>query len=182
MTLVTPVFENGLDLFRKERHVSLTLGGRAFLGGPREGHTDMASTYQSLFTRSLTDPEGFWAAAAEDIYWDQRWDRVLDRSREPFHRWFVGGKLNTCFNAIDLHIERGRAKQIALVYDSPVTGTIQTFTYAALRDEIARFAGALRRHGIQKGDRVIVYMERRPRWPRKVRLTQRGWRPRRTER
>jgi len=118
----------------------------------------MASTYQSLFTRSLTDPEGFWAAAAEDIYWDQRWDRVLDRSREPFHRWFVGGKLNTCFNAIDLHIERGRAKQIALVYDSPVTGTIQTFTYAALRDEIARFAGALRRHGIQKGDRVIVYM------------------------
>jgi propionyl-CoA synthetase len=118
----------------------------------------MASTYQSLFTRSLTDPEGFWAAAAEDIYWDQRWDRVLDRSREPFYRWFVGGKLNTCFNAIDLHIERGRAKQIALVYDSPVTGTIQTFTYAALRDEIARFAGALRRHGIQKGDRVIVYM------------------------
>ena len=118
----------------------------------------MASTYQSLFTRSLTDQEGFWAAAAEDIYWDQRWDRVLDRSREPFYRWFVGGKLNTCFNAIDLHIERGRAKQIALVYDSPVTGTIQTFTYAALRDETARFAGALSRHGIQKGDRVIIYM------------------------
>ena len=118
----------------------------------------MASTYQSLLTRSLTDPDGFWAAAAEDIYWDQRWDRVLDRSHEPFYRWFVGGRLNTCFNAIDLHIERGRAKQIALVYDSPVTGTIQTFTYAALRDEIARFAGALIRHGIQKGDRVIIYM------------------------
>ena len=118
----------------------------------------MASIHKSVFNRSLTDPEGFWAAAAEDIYWDRRWDRVLDRSRPPYYRWFVGGMLNTCYNAIDLHIERGRGKQLALVYDSPVTGTVQTFTYENLREEIARFAGALRRHGIGKGDRVIIYM------------------------
>src|SRR5437762_947145 len=118
----------------------------------------MASIYQSLFARSLADPDGFWAAAAEDIYWDRPWDRVLDRSRPPYYRWFVGGMLNTCYNAIDLHIERGRGKQLALVYDSPVTGTVQTFTYEALRDATARFAGALRRHGIEKGDRVIIYM------------------------
>jgi propionyl-CoA synthetase len=118
----------------------------------------MASTYEAVYTRSLQDPEEFWADAAEDIYWDRRWDRVLDRSRQPFYRWFAGGMLNTCYNALDFHVDRGRGKQLALVYDSPVTRTVRTFTYAALRDEVACFAGALRRAGIAKGDRVIVYM------------------------
>ncbi len=118
----------------------------------------MASIYPETYRRSLEDPEGFWGAAAEDIHWDRRWDRVLDRSRPPFARWFAGGMLNTCYNALDLHVDRGRGKQLALVYDSPVTGTIRLYTYSALRDEVARFAGALRRHGIGKGDRVIVYM------------------------
>ena len=118
----------------------------------------MASIHEDLYARSLRDPDGFWAAAAEDIYWDRRWDRVLDRSREPFSRWFVGGMLNTCYNALDVHIERGRSKQLALVYDSPVTGVVRAFTYQDLRDEVARFAGALRRQGIGKGDRVIIYM------------------------
>jgi propionyl-CoA synthetase len=118
----------------------------------------MASIHGDLYTRSLRDPDGFWAAAAEDIYWDRRWDRVLDRSREPFYRWFAGGMLNTCYNALDVHIERGRGKQLALVYDSPVTGVVRAFTYQDLRDEVARFAGALRRQGIGKGDRVIIYM------------------------
>src|ERR1700746_443233 len=101
----------------------------------------MASIHGDLYTRSLRDPDGFWAAAAEDIYWDRRWDRVLDRSREPFYRWFAGGMLNTCYNALDVHIERGRGKQLALVYDSPVTGLVRAFTYEALRDEVAHFAG-----------------------------------------
>src|SRR5262245_20162377 len=118
----------------------------------------MASRYEELYARSLQDPEGFWGAAAEDVYWDRRWDRVLDRSREPFHRWFAGGRLNTCFNALDLHVERGRGKQRALVYDSPVTGTVRTYSYAELRDEVARLAGALRRRGVARGDRVILYM------------------------
>ena len=118
----------------------------------------MASIYDEVYSRSLQDPEGFWAAAAEDIYWDRRWDRVLDRSRPPFYRWFAGGRMNTCYNALDLHVDRGRGKQLALIYDSPVTGTVRAFTYAALTDEVARFAGALRRAGVVEGDRVIIYM------------------------
>src|SRR5713101_6239859 len=118
----------------------------------------MASLYEQVYQRSMRDPEGFWASAAEDIYWDRRWDKVFDDSRPPYYRWFVGGRLNTCFNALDVHIERGRGKQLALIYDSPVTSTVRAYTYDALRDEVARTAGALRRRGIGKGDRVIIYM------------------------
>jgi propionyl-CoA synthetase len=118
----------------------------------------MASVYEQIYQRSMREPEKFWAEAAEDIYWDKRWDRVFDDSRKPFYRWFNGGRLNTCFNALDLHVERGRGKQLALIYDSPVTGTVRSYTYAALRDEVARTAGALQRQGIAAGDRVIIYM------------------------
>jgi propionyl-CoA synthetase len=118
----------------------------------------MASVYQEIYERAMRDPEGFWAAAAEDVYWERRWDKVFDDSRKPFYRWFAGGRLNTCFNALDLHIERGRGKQLALIYDSPVTGTVRAYTYSALRDEVARTAGALSRQGIARGDRVIIYM------------------------
>jgi propionyl-CoA synthetase len=118
----------------------------------------MASVYEQIYQRSMREPEKFWAEAAEDIYWDRHWDRVFDDSRKPFYRWFNGGRLNTCFNALDLHVERGRGKQLALIYDSPVTGTVRSYTYAALRDEVARTAGALQRQGIAAGDRVIIYM------------------------
>jgi propionyl-CoA synthetase len=118
----------------------------------------MVTIYDDLYARAMRDPEAFWGAAAEDIYWERRWDRVLDGSRAPFHRWFVGGTLNTCYNALDLHVDRGRGKQAALIYDSPVTGTVRSFTYRELRDEVARCAGMLRAQGIEKGDRVIVYM------------------------
>jgi propionyl-CoA synthetase len=118
----------------------------------------MKSQYDEIYARSLRDPEGFWGAVAEDLYWDKRWDRVFDDSRPPYYRWFPGGMLNTCYNALDLHVDRGRGKQRALVYDSPVTSTIKVFTYAELRDEVARVAGALARQGIGKGDRVIIYM------------------------
>jgi propionyl-CoA synthetase len=118
----------------------------------------MTSQYDATYTRSLRDPEGFWAAAAEELHWERRWDRVFDDRRPPFYRWFTGGRLNTCYNALDLHVDRGRGKQRALVYDSPVTSTVRAFTYAELRDEVARVAGALRRQGIGPGDRVIIYM------------------------
>ena len=118
----------------------------------------MRSVYDEQYARAARDPEGFWAAAAEDLYWDRRWDRVFDGSRPPYYRWFVGGRLNTCYNAVDLHVDRGRGKQLALIYDSPVAETVKTYTYAALQDEVARFAGALRRQGVAQGDRVIIYM------------------------
>jgi propionyl-CoA synthetase len=116
------------------------------------------STYDEIYARSQRDPEGFWAAAAEDILWFRRWDRVFDDSRPPFYRWFRGGVLNTCYNALDLHIDRGRGKQRALIYDSPVTNTVRAYSYAELRDEVARCAGALRSLGIGVGDRVVMYM------------------------
>jgi propionyl-CoA synthetase len=118
----------------------------------------MRSVYPEVYARSMQDPAGFWAQAAEDIYWEKRWDKVFDDSRQPFSRWFVGGVLNTCYNCLDVHVDRGRGKQRALVYDSPVTGTVTAFTYAELRDRVAVIAGALRRQGIAPGDRVIIYM------------------------
>ena len=118
----------------------------------------MATIYEACYRRAFDDPEGFWAARAEDIHWEKRWDRVRDDSRPPFYRWFTGGVLNTCYNALDLHVDRGRGKQPALIYDSPVTQTVRAFTYAELRGEVARFAGALRLQGVERGDRVVIYM------------------------
>ena len=113
---------------------------------------------RDAFNRSLRDPAGFWGEAAEAVYWYKKWEKVLDDSHPPFYRWFAGGEVNTCYNALDLHVEEGRGNQPALIYDSPVTNSIATFTYRALRDKVAVFAGALARLGVGKGDRVIVYM------------------------
>ena len=118
----------------------------------------MSGRYAEVHARSLSDPESFWAEAAEAIHWTKRWERVLDDSNPPSYRWFAGGELNTCYNALDLHVESGRGDQAALIYDSPVTGAKRTRTYAELRDETARFAGVLAGLGVGKGDRVIVYM------------------------
>ena len=116
------------------------------------------SGYQETYDRWRRDPERFWAEAAEAIHWERKWDRVLDDTRAPFYRWFAGGVLNTCFNALDVHVNRGRGERAALIYDSPVTGTVKSYTYRELRDEVARFAGALGDNGVGKGDRVIIYM------------------------
>jgi propionyl-CoA synthetase len=114
--------------------------------------------YDEAYRRSLQQPESFWAESACSIVWDQPADHVLDTSRAPLYRWFAGGRLNVCFNALDRHVAAGRGAQTALIYDSPVTATVQRFTYAELRDRTARFAGALGRLGVQKGDRVLIYM------------------------
>jgi len=116
------------------------------------------SRFDEVYQRSIDDPEGFWGEAAEDIHWIRRWDRVLDDSRRPFYRWFTGGALNTCYNALDRHVEGERADQLALIYDSPVTQTVERYTYRQLRDQVAVFAGALAARGVGKGDRVIIYM------------------------
>jgi propionyl-CoA synthetase len=125
---------------------------------PRTEDIAMTTIYEQAYRRSLADPQGFWGAVADDLVWSHRWDRVFDDSRPPFYRWFTGGRLNTCENALDVHVDRGRGKQPALIHDSPVTGTVRAWSYLELRDEVARMAGALRRLGIGKGDRVILYM------------------------
>ena len=120
------------------------------------------SRFEEIYRRSIDHPEEFWAEAATEIDWVKPWDQVLDGSRAPFFRWFAGGRLNTCYNALDRHAERGRADQLALLYDSPVTDTAKGYTYRELRDEVARFSGALRRLGVERGDRVVIYMPNVP--------------------
>jgi propionyl-CoA synthetase len=114
--------------------------------------------YAELFKRSIEDPNGFWGDAARSISWTTKWDRVLDDARKPFYRWFTGGEMNTCYNALDRHVESGRADQPALIYDSPVTQTITKYTYRELRDSVAKVAGALKSLGVEKGTTVIIYM------------------------
>ena len=118
----------------------------------------MTTVYDKVYRFAQNNPEEFWGIAAEQLYWNERWDQVRDDSNPPFYRWFVGGSLNTCYNCLDRHIDRGRGKQLALIYDSPVTNTLQHFTYTELRDEVARVAGALKTQGVTAGDRVILYM------------------------
>jgi propionyl-CoA synthetase len=116
------------------------------------------SPYHDVYARWRAGPEAFWAEAAEAVHWFRRWDAVLDDSRPPFYRWFPGAQVNSCYNALDRHVDSGRADQVALVYDSPVTSTVRKFTYRELRDEVARFAGVLASRGVARGDRVVIYM------------------------
>src|SRR5213083_1024772 len=118
----------------------------------------MSSHYDDVYARSIHDPIGFWAEAAEEIHWYKKWKQIVDDSNKPFYRWFAGAEVNTCYNAIDRHVANGHGDQPALVYDSPVTGTIRVFTYAQLQDRVARCAGVLASQGVSKGDRVIIYM------------------------
>lgn len=121
-------------------------------------------THAEAHRAAAADPEGFWGEAAEAIHWEQPPARVFDDRRPPFYRWYTGGRLNSCFNALDRWVDGGRgidrfrADQPALIYESPVTDTVMTFTYRELRDRVAHLAGALRRLGVGPGDRVVLYM------------------------
>jgi propionyl-CoA synthetase len=114
--------------------------------------------FDEVHARSLRDPEGFWGEAAEQVHWFRKWDMVLDARSAPYYRWFTGGLINTCYNALDRHVEGGRAEQAAVIYDSPVTGVARSYTYRELRDLTATCAGALAALGVGKGDRVLIYM------------------------
>ncbi len=118
----------------------------------------MSQSYEAIYQKWQNDPHGFWAEAAEAIDWYKKWDTVLDESEAPIYRWYSGAQVNSCYNALDRHVANGRSHQPALIYDSPVTNTVQTYTYAELLDQVARFAGVLQQHGAAKGDRVVIYM------------------------
>ena len=118
----------------------------------------MAGEAEALRGRAMTDPEGFWREAAHLIDWYEAPKTVLDTRLAPATHWFPDGVLNTCYNAVDRHVLAGRGDQRAICYDSPVSDTKRSFTYAQLRDEVARVAGALKRLGVGKGDRVLIYM------------------------
>ncbi|ADU48771.1 acetate--CoA ligase [Intrasporangium calvum] len=115
-------------------------------------------SYRTTYEASLTDPDGFWAEAANLIDWVTPPTRILDADNPPFYRWYPDGELNVCHNAVDRHVAAGRGDQPAIHYDSPVTGTKETITYAALLARVRAVAGGLRGLGVEKGDRVVIYM------------------------
>ena len=117
-----------------------------------------ANSYRALHERSVQDPEGFWAEQAERLHWDRRWDSILDRSAQPLPRWFTGGQINACYNCVDRHVEAGHGEDTALIYESPVTDTSATMTYAQLQGATAKLGGALQSLGVTKGERVLIYM------------------------
>ena len=120
--------------------------------------TDAAARFDAIHARSLADPEGFWGEAAANLHWTRPYERVLDASRPPFYRWFPGGGLNICFNALDRHVAAGRGEQVALIHDSPVTGRVARYSYRQLTDRVAKLAGAIAALGVGKGDRVVIYL------------------------
>ena len=118
----------------------------------------MKSSFKEIYQNSVKKPEEFWKNISNDMFWFKKPTKILNKSNPPFYKWFEDGVTNTCYNAIDVHIEKGKGEKTALIYDSPVTGTKAQFTYNQLKEKVSKFAGALDNKGIKKGDRVIIYM------------------------
>ncbi len=114
--------------------------------------------YAEVYAGWKADPEGFWMKAAESISWDKAPTYALNSDRAPLYEWFTDGMVNTCWNAVDRHVEAGRGDQLAIIHDSPVTRTKHSITFSELRNRVASLAGALRAKGVEKGDRVMIYM------------------------
>ena len=114
--------------------------------------------YKTKFNDSISDREKFWEEAAQDIFWFKKYSKVLNSDNPPFYKWFEGGKTNTCYNALDLHVHNGLGNKTALIYDSPLANSQQKLTYAEMLEKVSILAGAILRSGVSKGDRVIIYM------------------------
>jgi propionyl-CoA synthetase len=117
-----------------------------------------ATGYDAAYAQWQRDPHAWWAAAAEGITWDRRWDAVFDPATGPYGRWFPGAKLNTAYNCLDRHVASGHGARTALIWDSAMTGRVERFTYAELTARVAKTAGALAARGVTYGDRVVIYM------------------------
>src|SRR5262245_12037414 len=143
---------------RSQRAAIQTASMRPSLRARRVYCAAVPDAYESEYTESLANPGRFWARAADDIEWMRRPRAVSDATRSTRVVWFPGGVLNTCANALDLHVRTGRGEQPALIHDSPVTGSVRTLSYRELLDEVSRFAGALAALGVERGDRVLLYM------------------------
>ena len=115
-------------------------------------------SYADVYAAWAADPERFWMEAAETIDWERKPSKALFDEAAPFYEWFADGMVNTCWNAVDRHVAAGRGDRTAIIYDSPVTHTKHTISYLELRDRVASLAGALRARGVEKGDRVVIYM------------------------
>ena len=118
----------------------------------------MKSKFQEIYESSINNPEKFWKEISNDIFWFKKPTKILNKSNPPFYKWFEDGVTNTCYNALDYHIDQGRGDKVALIYDSPIAGNKAKFSFKDLKNKVSKFAGALVNQGIKKGDRVIIYM------------------------
>ena len=118
----------------------------------------MNRNYKEIYDESLKNPEEFWQKVSEDVFWFKKPTKILKKDNPPFYKWFEDGVTNTCYNALDLHIDQGRGDKTALIYDSPITGGKAKFTFKELKEKVSKFAGALDKQGVKKRDRVIIYM------------------------
>ena len=118
----------------------------------------MKNNFKEIYNDSLKKPEEFWKNISEDVFWFKKPTKILNKSNPPFYKWFEDGITNTCYNALDLHVDQGRGDKTALIYDSPITSNKAKFTFNELKQKVSRFAGALDKQGVKKGDRVIIYM------------------------
>ena len=114
--------------------------------------------FKEIYRRSISKPEEFWREISNDIFWFKKPTKILNSNKPPFYKWFEDGITNSCYNALDFHIDEGRGDKTALIYDSPITGNKGNFTFKQLKDKVSKFAGALSNQGVTKGDRVIIYM------------------------
>ncbi|XP_052753973.1 acyl-CoA synthetase short-chain family member 3, mitochondrial [Galleria mellonella] len=122
------------------------------------GESEVTEEYKKAYKRSLDDPEGFWGEVGQELEWTKPWDRVLDNKNPPFTKWWVGGEMSVCHNAVDRHVTSGRGDNVALVHDSPLTDTVKKITYTELQDQVSRIAGKLASLGVTRGSRVLIYM------------------------
>ena len=129
-----------------------------FIKNHNRNYSMSTKSYDEDYQNWQNNPEQFWADAAQDLHWDQKWDQVLDASNPPLYRWYTGAKTNSCYNALDRHVDEGHGERQALIYDSAMTNTVKKFTYLELRDHVALCAGALEQMGVSKGDRDLIYM------------------------
>ena len=118
----------------------------------------METNFKELYQKSLEKPEEFWKEISNDIFWFKKPTKILNNSNPPFYKWFEDGVTNSCYNALDYHIDEGRGDKTALIYDSPITGNKGKFSFKQLKEKVSKFAGALSNQGVKKGDRIIIYM------------------------
>ncbi len=114
--------------------------------------------FKDLYQKSINKPEEFWREISNDVFWFKKPNKILNDNNPPFYKWFEDGVTNSCYNALDIHIDEGRGDKTALIYDSPITGNKAKFTFKQLKDKVSKFAGALLNQNVKKGDRVIIYM------------------------
>jgi acetyl-CoA synthetase len=126
----------------------------------QQAHVKSLAEYEAMYRRSVEDPEGFWAEAARELHWFAPWEKVLEW-QEPWAKWFVGGRLNLCYNCVDRHVTNGRAEKTAILWEGE-PGEVRRLSYRELHAAVQRFANVLKGLGIRKGDRVAVYMGMTP--------------------